>query len=150
MDAEKAKGIAARLLKTGKTKIAIDPENMPEVGEAITKDDVRQLIKSKAITERKESSHSRGRAKKTAAKKGKGRKKGQGKRKGRATARTSKKENWMEKVRAQRNRLRELRKANPEAVETAGYRKIYKKIKGGYFKGKKYIDEMVLGKSEKA
>jgi len=149
MDAEKAREIAARLLKTGKTKITISEESMDSVKEAITKDDVRQLIKDKAITRRKIPSQSRSRAKKTAAKKGKGRKKGHGKRKGKATARTTKKENWMEKVRAQRKRLRELRKSNPTEVEGAGYQNIYKKITGGYFRGKKYIDEMVLGKSAK-
>ena len=137
MDAEKAREIAARLLKTGKTKITISEESMDSVKEAITKDDVRQLIKDKAITRRKIPSQSRSRAKKTAAKKGK------------ATARTTKKENWMEKVRAQRKRLRELRKSNPTEVEGAGYQNIYKKITGGYFRGKKYIDEMVLGKSAK-
>ncbi|MCD6479148.1 MAG: 50S ribosomal protein L19e, partial [Candidatus Diapherotrites archaeon] len=49
MKAEKAKLIASRLLKVGKNKIWINPEEADSVKEAITKDDIRELIKSGVI-----------------------------------------------------------------------------------------------------
>ena len=51
----------------------------------------------------------------------------------------------MHKVRAQRAALKELRKTNPAAVEAVGYSNVYNKIKGGFFKGKKYVTEYVEG-----
>ncbi len=91
MKAEKAKEIAAGLLKVGKKKIWIDPEEAESVKEAITKDDIRELIKNGIIKKRKEGEQSRGRARKIEKQKKKGRRKGHGSRKGTAKARTDRK-----------------------------------------------------------
>ena len=42
--------------------------------------------------------------------------------------------------------LKQLRKENKRGVEKIGYRKLYMKIKGGYFKGKNYLKAAVEGK----
>ncbi|MDO8627974.1 MAG: 50S ribosomal protein L19e, partial [Candidatus Diapherotrites archaeon] len=72
---------------------------------------------------------------------------GKGKRQGRINARTPKKEKWMMNVRAQRKFLQQLRKDQPGLFEKTSYADVYKKIKGGFFKGKKYIEAYVKGAS---
>ena len=143
MDAKKAKGIAARLLKTGRTKIAISPENMPEVGEAITKDDVRQLIKDGIVVKRRGNEHSRGRARILHAKRKKGRKRGKGRRYGTKKARIRVKNKWKMSVRAQRKKLKEMK--DKKMKLKMSYREAYNRIKGGFFKEKKQLDTLLVG-----
>ena len=52
----------------------------------------------------------------------------------------------MKNVRSQRRVLRQLRKENPEAVAKIGYRRLYKMVKGRFFKGKNYLKAAVEGK----
>jgi large subunit ribosomal protein L19e len=145
MELNKAKALAAQVLKVGVGKIYIDPKDAAKVKEAMTKDDIRGLIAERIIKKRQDNHQSKARSKVLREKKKKGRKNGQGKRKGTQKTRISKKENWMKKVRAQRRTLKELRESNPEEVKTLGYSNLYKKIKGGFFKGKKYLQEYVEG-----
>ena len=42
--------------------------------------------------------------------------------------------------------LKELKKSNPKEVERIGYSKLYKMVKGNYFRGKNYLKAFVLGK----
>ena len=70
------------------------------------------------------------------------------KRKGTKKTRVEKKKNWIKRVRSQRKTLKELREKNPKAVEAVGYGKVYRMIKGNYFKGKKYVEAYVKGKKE--
>lgn len=137
MDPKKAKSVSARLLKTGKTKIWIDPQNMPKVREAITKEDVRALIAEGIIKKSKQNLKSRhfreGKKKK--------RKTGPGKKKGTKKARVKPKKLWMRNVRAQRKKLREVFEKNRKIP----YRKAYSMIKGGFFKGKKHLESFLAG-----
>lgn len=143
MNAQKAKGISARILKVGKSRVWIDPEEIERVKEAITKEDVRGLIGEGIIKKSKRSAQSRGRARKLKGKKKKGRKKGEGKRKGSHKTRSKRKKAWISSVRAQRRTLKELRESSPKKVEKIGYGKLYRMVKGGYFKGKKYVERKV-------
>ncbi|MCD6247775.1 MAG: 50S ribosomal protein L19e [Candidatus Diapherotrites archaeon] len=145
MKAEKVKEIAAGLLKVGKNKIWIDPEEAESVKEAITKDDVRELIKNGIIKKRKENEQSRGRARKIEKQKKKGRRKGHGSRRGTAKARTDRKADWINKVRAQRALLKELREKHPDKVKKLGYSKLYRMIKGGFFRSKAQLERFVMG-----
>lgn len=145
MELKKAKELAAIILKVGVGKIYIDPKQGPKVKEAMTKDDVRTLIAERVIKKRQDNYQSKGRTRDLKERKRKGRKKGKGKRTGTKKARQSKKETWMKRVRAQRRTLKELKESNPEEVKTLGYSDIYRKIKGGYFRGKKYLKEYVEG-----
>lgn len=148
MKVEKVKTIAAELLNTGKTKIWIDPKSIEEVKEALTREDVKELIKKGIVKKRKENEQSRARARKLLEKKKKGRRKGPGKRKGKRTARAKKKKQHIANVRAQRSLLRKIKKENPKLLEkVGGYRQLYRKIKGGFFRGKRQI-EALLKKGE--
>ncbi|PIN85810.1 MAG: 50S ribosomal protein L19e [Candidatus Diapherotrites archaeon CG11_big_fil_rev_8_21_14_0_20_37_9] len=137
----KARIIASELLKAGKTVIWISPEGNEKIQGAMTKEDVRALIKEGVIKKRKRNLQSKGRARVLKEKKAKGRKKGKGKKQGKKSARAGKKETWMKNVRAQRRTLKELKESGVTMSKSP--RKIYEMIKGGYFKGKKHIQAMV-------
>ena len=145
MDLNKAREMAAKLMKVGVGKIYFDPTNLAKISEAMTKDDVRGLIADRIIKKRQDNSQSKGRTRKLKESKRKGRKRGKGKRKGTKKTRTEKKKTWINRVRAQRRTLKELRVENPEAVKEKGYSNTYRKIKGNYFKGKKYLREYIEG-----
>ena len=145
MNGQKAKELAARILKVGEGRIYIDPANFSKVSEAMTKDDIRTLIAERVIKKRGSKEQSRGRTRELEAKKQKGRRRGKGKRSGTKKVRTEQKSTWIGRVRAQRRTLRELKEKNPKLVAEKGYNDIYKKIKGNYFKGKKYLVEYVEG-----
>lgn len=141
MDNKKAKKMAAKLLKVGETKVWVSPGAVKDIKEAMTKDDVRALIKKGTIKKKRTNLQSKGKARELLEKKRKGRKRGKGKRTGRKTARKPKKENWIKNVRAQRRTLKELKESGAKLKKPA--RKIYLMIKGNYFKGKKYVQAMV-------
>ena len=146
------KRLAASILRISKDKISIDPARKEEVKEAITRFDIKSLIKDKAIRVKDEKGPSKGRSRKLKEQKRKGRRTGQGTRKGKATARLSEKEVWMSKVRKQREFLRQLK--DKENIDQKTYRMLYNKSKGGYFRSKRhvklYIDEHGLGKTQQS
>ena len=148
MQQEKVKKMAAQILKCGVNTIWLDPEQGERVKTVMTKEDVRALIEEKIIKKKQVNSQSRGRARILKEKRKKGRKRGKGKRKGTKKARSEKKPTWMKNVRSQRRTLKEMQKENPEGVEKIGYRTLYKRIKGGYFKGKKYLKAAIEGKKK--
>ena len=82
MDAKKLRRLAAHILGVGEKKILITDGLNERIGEAITKDDVRQLIKDGIVVKRRGNEHSRGRARILHAKRKKGRKRGMGRRYG--------------------------------------------------------------------
>jgi len=61
MSLRNQKRIAADVLKIGETRVWIDPERFEDVSIAITRDDVRALIKDGAIATKPETGVSRGR-----------------------------------------------------------------------------------------
>ena len=100
------KRISAEMLGVGKSKVWFDTEHMTEIKEAITKGDVRTLIRKRIIQRRPELGHSRVRARKRLTQRRKGRQKGQGTRKGKKSSRLTKKTAWMNLVRGQRTFLK--------------------------------------------
>ena len=108
----KVKELAAELMGVGTTRVWMNPDALSELGEAMTKDDIRQLIVQRAIKKRADAFQSRGRARLLHAKKKKGRKTGQGKRTGTKKARVNEKKRWMMNVRAQRKYLKSVRAAS--------------------------------------
>ena len=139
MNLKSIRKIAAGILKTGESKVWIDSGQTGKAKEAITKEDIRDLIKKGIIKEKHTSFQSKGRARILQRQKKKGRKKGFGKRKGTFNARMKKKQTWVKKVRALRSKLKELRK-NGELKE-GQFKHFYSLIKGNYFRGKKHIEE---------
>lgn len=141
MDLDNAKFHASKLLNVGKSRIWINPSEGQKIKDAITKDDLRALISEGVVKKRKDAFQSRAHARKLLAKKRKGLRKRAGSRKAKKSARVKPKKQWISRVRAQRRTLRELLKESPEKVKKAGYRKLYNRIKGNFFRGKKYLEK---------
>ncbi|MFB6174877.1 MAG: 50S ribosomal protein L19e [Candidatus Nanohalobium sp.] len=145
-DLKSQKRMAAEVMNIGKNRVWIDPEQMERVEEAITRQDIRNLVESGAIQKQKQKGTSKGRSRKNKKQKQKGRQKGQGSREGRKTARKSSKQQWMEKIRAIRKRLKEMR--DNEEITQEQYRKLYDMSKGGFFRDTKHLENHVENKLE--
>lgn len=131
------KKLAGQLLKCSANRIWIDPEELSEVSEAITKEDIIGLIKQGIIKKKHPQSQSRVRARVRAVQRRKGRQKGAGHRKGKSTARLPKKNAWMNKIRPQRTLLKGLR--DQKKIDTKTYRSLIMKAKGGFFRSRRHI-----------
>lgn len=128
------KRLAASMLKAGESRIRFQPGQMSRINEALTRDDVRQLIKEGIIYAIAKKGVSRARARKRAEARRAGRQAGYGRRKGTKKARIKPKLAWIAKVRSQRKLLLSLKEAKAITKQTA--RKIYMMIKGNVFRGK--------------
>jgi len=131
------KRLAAQILKSSKNDIWLDSNRLDEIKEAITKADLKSLIKDKAIKNKKIRSISRYRIRKRKLQKIKGRRSGFGSIKGSKHARLSKKRSWINHIRIQRRFLQNLR--NNEVIFKSSYRSLYMKSKGGFFRSKRHI-----------
>ena len=138
--------LAARLLDCGENRVRFEETRISDIKEAITASDLRALVKEGAVYAAPIRGVSRGRARKIRVQKIKGRRKGHGSRKGPATARTIRKVTWMNKIRAQRKVLSELREEGH--IDTETFTAMYRKAKGGFFRSKRhlrlYIEEQGL------
>lgn len=123
--------IAARVLGVGEERVWIDPSRIEDVEVAITREDIRRLIKEGVIRKVKEKGVSRARARILHEKRKKGRRRGPGRRKGAKGARASSKSLWVNRIRALRKRLRELKEKR--VISTRAYRQLYLKAKAGVF-----------------
>ncbi len=122
------KRIAAQLLGVSKKRVRLDTESYEDIKEAITKADIRGLIKDKAIIKKHAKGISRSRVKPRRNKL----------RKGKASARTPGKATWMAGIRLQRGYLKELR--DKALLTPATYRNLYRKSKGGFFRSKRHLN----------
>ena len=145
------KRIVADLAGVSSKRVVFDETRLDEIKESITKADLKTLIKDKAIKIMPKIGISRGRARFILEQKRKGRMKGQGSRKGKKTARLSKKDVWMIKIRSLKPMLKVLR--DKKLIETSIYQNLYRKAKGGFFRSKRhmrlYIDEQNMIKKKK-
>ncbi|MEM4389827.1 MAG: 50S ribosomal protein L19e [Candidatus Micrarchaeia archaeon] len=133
MSIQSVRRMASDILGVGTSRIRILPAEVKKASEALTRDDVRALIKQGIIYVLPKVSPSRARAKALHIQRKKGRRRGLGKRKGLKYARVARKTIWMNKVRAQRALLKELAASN-KLVK--GARRIYHMIKGMAFKSR--------------
>jgi large subunit ribosomal protein L19e len=123
--------LAAQILKVGQERVWIDPNRIDGVEAAITREEIRRLIHEGVIKPLKEKGVSRARARVVHEKKRKGLRRGPGSKSGAGQARISKKEAWMNRVRALRKRLRELK--DSKIITENTYRKLYSMVKSGRF-----------------
>lgn len=144
MDLEMQKRLAADILGVGEERVWIDPDRIAEVSTAITRADVRQLVKDGAIKAKSKKSISSGRTRKRKEQRKKGRRSGPGTRKGAKQGRKSRKSEWIDKVRALRRKLRELR--DEGVIDSSLYRDLYKKVKGGSFRSKSHLETYLKNK----
>jgi large subunit ribosomal protein L19e len=149
MNVTAQKRLAASVLKCGVHRVFIHPEAIDDVLMAITREDIRNLVKMKAIKKRYKKGISRVRANENLRKKQKGRARGLGSRKGKKGARSNPKRNWINRIRPLRRELKKLRAS--EKIEIKVYRELYLKAKGGAFNSvatlNRYIDEKKLWRS---
>jgi len=140
------KRIAAEILKCGINKVYFDPYFIEDIKLAITREDIRNLIKEGAIKKKYKIGISKYRKKIRHERKKKGRARGLGKRKGSKYARTPRKRAWIKRIRPLRRELKKLR--DRKLITTATYRKLYKNAKGGMFTSvaqlNRYIKEKEL------
>ena len=126
--------LAASILKVGEKRIRIVPGEQKAAKEALTRDDVRALIKREAITAEPKRGVSRFRGREKARQRALGRRRGVGSRKGRKYSKVPRKTLWIRRIRAQRRLLRELLEKG--RIEPSIYRHTYNMIKGGAFKAR--------------
>ena len=134
MDLRLVRRLAAEVLGVGESRIWIDPSRIDDAAAAISRDDVRRLIKEGVISVRPESTPSRGRARLRALKKRQGRRRGPGSRKG---PRYDEKRLWILRVRAQRKLLKELKEKG--LIDAKTFREVYRLVKGGMFRSRAHL-----------
>ena len=142
-DLSAQKRLAADVLDVGENRVWFDPESQGEILEAITREDIRELVQEGVIQSKDARGNSRGRARERDEKRAYGHRKGPGTRKGKAGARQNAKSAYVGRVRAQRRTLRELR--DDGTLSPSQYRELYNKVNGGEFDSVRrletYIDE---------
>jgi large subunit ribosomal protein L19e len=124
--------LASQILKVGESRVWIDPNRTEDVEIAISREEIRKFIHEGAIKSIPATGVSRARARVIHEKKKKGLRRGPGTRKGPSTARISKKEAWMAKIRALRKRLQELK--TRRIITQVNYRQLYSMAGSGVFK----------------
>jgi large subunit ribosomal protein L19e len=136
-DLSNQRRLAAALLKVGEGRVWMDPAMQDQLADAVTRQDVRSAIKAGVLRAKRIQGVSRVRAKRFAAERAKGRHSGPGSRRGSPLARLPKKHRWMNRIRAQRELLKELR--DQKKIERGIYREFYRRAKGGMFRSRAHL-----------
>ena len=131
MDVKYQKRLAAEILDCGKDRVWMDDTMLDEVIEAITREEVRELINRGVIQKKPKEGNSRGRINYKKGQKKKGRRKGYGKRQGTKNARESSKDSWKKRIRSMRRELKKMR--DDGLIDKSIYREFYRRSKGGAF-----------------
>ncbi len=140
--------IAASVLKCGVNRVWFDPEQNSEIENAISRDDLRKLVDDGVIRAHPKKGVSRGRARARIAKRSYGHCKGPGRRKGAKGARTPSKRVWIQKIRAIRKVLVELRDSGD--LERRYYRILYRRAAGGQYRNVAHMKaqmEILVGRN---
>ena len=133
--------LAATVLKVGRNRVWIDPNECNEVGLANSRKNIRKLVKDGLIMKRQVQIHSRSRVRRVNESKRRGNHNGMGKRHGTANARLPVKVQWMRRQRVLRRLLRKYRQAKKISKEI--YHHFYLAAKGNQFKNKSVLIENI-------
>lgn len=137
MDLKTKKRIAASILKCSPKRVKFNENNLQDIQDAITREDIKILIHKGIIMKEPKKGISNGRFKELREKKRKGHRKGQGSRKGTKNARDNRKKKWMIRVRLQRRFIKDLK--DKGMISEKNYRNIYNKISSGFFRSLRHL-----------
>ena len=129
MSIKLTKRVAAIIMDRGENSIRINPTAIAEAKKAITREDVRALIKNGSVYAIKEKKNLSIHGKELRKKRIEGRKRGPGRRKGTKNARHN--ISYPKKIRGQRRILKNLKE--DKIIDNVVFKKYYKLTKGGGF-----------------
>jgi large subunit ribosomal protein L19e len=141
-DLRNQRRMASTILKCGEYRVWMDSDRIDEIAKAVTRNDMKALIKGGAITSRQIQGISSGRDKYQQKQKDKGRRKGHGSRKGAKYARLPRKDRWIRTIRPIRSYLKQLR--DGKAITAHIDRKYYQKAKGGEFRSRQHLKSHLI------
>jgi large subunit ribosomal protein L19e len=137
---KKKRELVARILGVGSNRVRFEPDRLEDVGDSITRENIRSLVNSGAIwtVQRKGTSRGRSVDKKSVWKiHGKG----PGSKKGRRTARVGKKAVYVVRVRSMRYHLKVLKERKD--INNDVYWNLYKKVNGGQVRSLAHLRDLV-------
>jgi large subunit ribosomal protein L19e len=123
------KELAAKILKIGKSRVWMDPSKQKEVAAAITRSDIRKLIKKGYVKELPAKIKKRDASKKS--------RKYEGSKKGSKHSIVSAKRKWIQTVRPLRRMLKELKVA--KEIDNSSYHHMRDLVKGGMFRSRSHL-----------